>query len=130
MPRMLALLITTTLAVGCAGAAAELGFPRVDSDDDDRVDRSEFAEFMDDVDAFDRYDDDDDDALDMTEYREAVESDVEGTDYFRGFDRDRSNGLSESEFADGIFGVYDANGDGWLSDGEFEAAVAGLTIEI
>ena len=129
MPRMLALLITTTLAVGCAGAAAQLGFPRVDSDDDNRVDRSEFAEFMDDVDAFDRYDDNDDGALNMTEYREAVDSDIEGADYFRGFDRDRSNGLSESELSNGVFGVYDANGDGWLSDAEFEAAATALAIE-
>jgi hypothetical protein len=50
--------------------------------------------------------------------------------YFEGFDRDRSGGLSESGFADGIFGVYDADGSDSLDESEFESAVSALNVEL
>lgn len=128
--RNTALFITAALLAGCASTAAQLGFPRVDSDDDDRVSSAEFAEFLDDVDAFDRYDDNDDGSLSAAEYREAVDSEIEGDAYFRGFDRDRSNSLSRSEFANGLFGVYDADRNSYLSRAEFEAAATALAFEL
>lgn len=130
MRRTIPFLMSLALVAGCAAAVAEFGFGSVDADDDDRVSRSEFGEFLDDVDAFPRYDDDDDGTLDREEYREAVDDAIEADDYFRGFDRDRSDGLSEDEFRDGIFGVYDADRNDSLNESEFEAAVAALAIEL
>lgn len=124
------LFLTVALLGGCAAAVAEFGFPSVDANDDGRVSNAEFAEFIDDVDAFDRYDDNNDGSLSRAEYREAVDAAIRGDDYFRGFDRDRSNGLSQREFADGLFGIYDADRSGWLSEREFEAAVSALAFEI
>lgn len=124
------LFLAVALLTGCAAAVAELGYPSVDANDDGRVSNAEFAEFLDDVDAFDRYDDNDDGALSEAEYREAVDAEIEGGAYFRGFDRDRSGGLSEREFADGLFGIYDADRSGWLSEAEFEAAVSALAFEL
>ncbi len=124
------LFVTIALLTGCAAAVSELGYPSVDSNDDGRVSNAEFEEFLDDVDAFDRYDDNDDDALSQEEYREAVDAEISGGEYFRGFDRDNSRGLSEREFADGLFGIYDADGSGWLNEDEFENAVAALAFEL
>lgn len=128
--RNIIIFVTIALLAGCATAVAELGFPRVDANDDGRVSNAEFAEFLDDVDAFDRYDDNDDDRLSEAEYREAVDAEISGRAYFRGFDRDNSGGLSEREFADGLFGVYDADGSGWLNEDEFENAVEALAFEL
>lgn len=130
MPRILPLMVTVALLSGCAAAAGELLFPSVDANDDGRVSQGEFAEFLDDTDAFDRYDDNDDGQLSRQEYREAVDSSIAGDDYFRGFDRDRSGGLSESEFSSGIFRVYDRDGNGWLSEDEFEDAALALSPEL
>lgn len=124
------LFATIVLLAGCAAAVTELGYPSVDADDDGQVSTAEFEEFLDDVDAFDRYDDNDDDVLSQEEYREAVDAEISGVDYFRGFDRDNTGGLSESEFADGLFGIYDADGSGGLSEDEFENAVEALAFEL
>lgn len=128
--RHIELFAALALLAGCAAAVTELGYPRVDSNDDGRVSAAEFAEFLDDVDAFERYDDNDDDRLSQEEYREAVDAEIGTGEYFRGFDRDNSGWLSEREFADGLFGLYDADGSGWLDEQEFENAVAALAFEL
>ncbi|MGH7483744.1 MAG: EF-hand domain-containing protein [Longimicrobiales bacterium] len=114
----------------CASAVADLGFERVDADDDNSIDRTEFAEFMDDLEVFDRYDDDDDGGLDREEYREAVSARIDGDAYFTGFDRDRSDDLSRAEFREGLFESFDADDDQRLSEDEFEELVEALTVEV
>lgn len=128
MKRIATVAICCTL-VACASAAADLGFERVDADDDSSLDRTEFAEFMDDLDVFARYDDDDDGALDREEYREAVSARIEGDSYFSGFDRDRSDDLSRAEFREGLFESFDGDDDQRLSEDEFEALAEALTVE-
>lgn len=130
MLRTLVPAIACILAVGCASAAADLGFERVDSSDDDHISRAEFDEFVDDLDIFDRYDDDDDQRLSREEYREAVDDDLEGDAYFRGFDRDNDGGLTRAEFNGGLFVTFDENGDGGLSEDEFENLASSLTFEL
>ncbi|MFP4623070.1 MAG: EF-hand domain-containing protein [Gemmatimonadota bacterium] len=130
MMRVLALLAAAAMVTGCATAAGELAFPAVDADDDGQVSRMEFEGFLGDMNAFDRYDDNNDGELSLEEYREAVTAGIEGEAYFRGFDQDRSGGLSRAEFISGIFSTYDRNGDGWLNEEEFEGAVTGLSLEL
>lgn len=128
--RILSIAVVAGLTAGCAGMAADVGFERVDSDDDDLLSTAEFREFMDDLDLFERYDDDDDGELNESEYAEAVEADIEGTSFFRGFDQDRSGGLNAEELSDGLHQAYDGDNDGWLSEDEFEAAAQGLAVEL
>lgn len=128
--RSVPLLLTALAFTGCAAAAGMVGFAAADDDDDDLVSRAEFAEFMAELDAFDAYDDDNDAVLNQEEYREAVDSALEGPGYFRGFDRDHSGGLTEEEFVNGIFSSYDRDGDNWLDEGQFESAVDGLAVEL
>lgn len=130
MSWIFSILILGVLTAGCAGMAADLGFERVDSDDDDLLSTAEFREFMDDLDVFERYDDDDDGELDEGEYAEAVEADIEGAAFFRGFDRDSSGGLNATELSDGLHQAYDGDNDGWLNEDEFEAAAQGLAVEL
>ena len=118
------------LAAGCAAAAADLGFERVDSSDDDFVSRAEYGESVDDMNIFARYDDDDDQRLSREEYREAVDDDIEGDAYFDGFDRNRDGQLTKTEYNDGLFGIFDRNHDGQLSEDEFENLAASLAFEM
>lgn len=122
--------IACILAVGCASAAADIGFERVDSSDDDRISRAEFDEFVSDMNIFARYDDDDDQRLSREEYREAVDDDLEGDAYFRGFDRDNDGQLTRAEFNAGLFVTFDENGDRGLSEDEFENLAASLAFEM
>lgn len=130
MRRIVFLPIILLLAAGCASAAADLGYERVDSSDDERVSQAEFAEFIRDTNAFARYDDDDDQRLSREEYREAVDDELEGGAYFRGYDRDADGELTRDEFGNGLFATFDADGDGTLSEDEFENLAAALAFEM
>lgn len=122
-------LLLTALALGGCAAAASAGFNAADTDDDELVSRTEFADFLATTDAFDAYDDNGDGVLSREEYRESVGMQLQGDAYFRGFDRDYSDGLTEEEFVNGIFSSYDRDGDGWLDEGQFDSAVSGLAVE-
>lgn len=130
MVRALTVLVFAGVLGGCAAAGAALGWPGVDTNDDDMVSREEFEEFFDDTDAFARYDDDDDGVLSQAEYDEAVEDRLEGEAYFAGLDADGSGGLDRAEFIDGLYSLYDSDRSGMLSESEFTSLVGALEVEV
>lgn len=129
MVRNIGILTCIALVAACVSAAADLGFERVDEDDDQALTRAEFREFLDDTDLWENYDDDDDARLSRQEYAEAVDDELDAASFFVGFDRNRDDELDMTEFSDGIFDVFDRADDG-LNEDEFEAAVAALEIEL
>ena len=128
--RITGMVAICALAAGCAAAVAEWGFDSTDTDENDAISRAEWADFMDGLDLYPRYDDNDDGYLSREEYREAVDSSIEGESYYLGFDRDRNDLLTENEFRDGIFNSFDRDGNGWFNEGEYESAVNALAVEL
>lgn len=122
--RTVPLLLVSFVMAGCMATATE--FTAADMDDDDLVSRAEFSDYMAGIDAFGAYDANGDGVLNQTEYRAAVAVVLEGPGYWRGFDRDYSDDLTEEEFVNGVFASYDRDGDGWLDQAQFQAAIAGL----
>lgn len=122
--RTVPLLLVSFVMAGCMATATE--FTAADMDDDDLVSRAEFSDYMAGIDAFGAYDANGDGVLSQTEYRAAVDVVLEGPGYWRGFDRDYSDDLTEEEFVNGVFASYDRDGDGWLDEAQFQAAIAGL----
>lgn len=116
--------------VACATAAATVGFPAADADDNDLLSPAEFNEFFDDTNLFERFDDNDDHALSRAEYNEAVDSQYETDSHFNGLDRDASATLSRSEFVDGWFTMFDEDKNGSLTHAEFETAIGSLDPEL
>lgn len=128
--RILTMLPLAVVMTGCVATAAALGWPAVDTNDDDMVSRAELGEFFDTTDTFAGYDDDDDQVLSQEEYREAVSGAVEGDAYFRGYDRDANGSLTSTEFTDGLYGTFDADSSGMLSEGEYAALIGALQVEV
>lgn len=129
--RSVTALVSALALAACSTVATTIGFPAADADDNDALSQSEFHEFLtDDTKAYGNFDDNDDGMLNRTEYNEAVDDAYETDSFFRGLDRDSSGMLSQQEFIDGWFNIFDTDRNGTLTRREFEAAIDALEPEL
>lgn len=102
-----AVALTLSAAPGLAASAFEVW----DADGDGALDQDEFETGMEQIGAFGLFDQDDDEWLDEGEFRDVG---VGNGNLFDEWDLNDNHFLDENEFLTGVFGHYDAEGDGRL----------------
>lgn len=110
-------------------AFADVDLVDWDSDNDGVISSAEYRDHMSEHDVIGRYDHDDDDLIDTTEWTKFTDDaddefdlydDHDWDEEYQAWDVDNDRQVSESEFNDGLFAMFDENDNGIWEEEEWE----------
>lgn len=107
--------------IASPATAQDCEFDNWDVNNDSYLDEDEFFDAYDEVGYYDTWDDDDNDSLSETEWEVAADEHLSAYDFgaFSDWDTNGDGTVSENEFQEGLFELIDQNSDGQIGEDDW-----------